>query len=84
MIALLNIAGSIGLGLVWGWLAVRRSYKARWPVVARVLLWVIVQALVVGFAATLGAVGWFVASVALAALLCRAWLRALALRYDRI
>ncbi len=79
---MLSIAGSIGLGLVWGWLVVRRVRGARWPLVVRMLLWVIVQALLVAKLASLQAVVWFAVSVLVSALVWYAWFRTLALRYD--
>jgi hypothetical protein len=78
----LSIAGSIGLGLVWGWLLVRRVRGARWPLVVRMLLWLVVQGLVVAKLASLQAVVWFAISVLVSALVYYAWVRALALRYD--
>jgi len=67
---------------VWGWLVVRRVRGARWPLVVRMLLWVIVQALLVAKLASLQAVVWFAVSVLVSALVWYAWFRTLALRYD--
>ena len=44
---MLQIIGGIGIGLVSGWLTTRLIYQARWPVVVRVLLGLIVQGSVV-------------------------------------
>jgi hypothetical protein len=79
---MLAMVGAVGLGLVWGWLAVRLCRRARWPLVARVLLWLAVQALVVVWLASFRALLAFAAAALLSALLCAAWLRALALRYS--
>lgn len=75
------IAGSVGLGLVWGWLAVRLCRGARWPKIARVLLSIVVQALVVGWLATPAALAGFAAALLVGVATCAAWLRALALRF---
>jgi hypothetical protein len=66
---------------VWGWLLVRRVRGARWPLVVRMLLWLVVQALLVAKLASLQAVVWFAISVLVSALVCYAWVRALELRY---
>ena len=78
---MLSIAGSIGLGLVSGWVAARLVRHARWFVVARVLLGLIIQGLVVlGLASARGAIA-FGCALALGALLGALWVRRLELRY---
>jgi hypothetical protein len=78
----LSILGSIGLGLVWGWVLVRRLRGARWPLVVRMLLWLVVQAVLVAKLASPQLVVWFAISVLASALVCHAWIRMLVLRYD--
>jgi hypothetical protein len=78
----LSIAGSIGLGLVWGWLVVRRVRGARWPLVLRMLLWLAVQAVLVARLASPQLVAWFAISVLVSALVCHTWLRRLEQRYS--
>jgi hypothetical protein len=77
----LSIAGSIGLGLVWGWLVARLTYRARWFVVVRVLIGLILQGLLVLFFTSPRAVMAFAGAVALAALVGWLWVRTLELRY---
>lgn len=78
---MLPILGTLGLGLVWGWLALRRLRAASWSLVAIVLLLIGVQALLVVRLAGPALLASFGAGLALGALLVRAWLRGLALRY---
>jgi hypothetical protein len=78
---MLSIFGCAGLGLVWGWLVVRRVRGARWPLVVRMLLWIAVQALLVLWLATPQALIWFAIGVLAGALVCHAWVRALVARY---
>lgn len=75
------LAGSVGLGLVWGWLAVLACRGARWQKIARVLLSIVVQALVVGWLATPAALVGFAVALVVSAAVCAAWLRALELRF---
>jgi len=79
---MLSVLGSIGLGLVWGWMLVRRVRGARWPLVLRMLLWLVVQAVLVARLASPQLVVWFAISVLASALVCRAWIRRLVQRYD--
>ena len=81
---MLSILGSIGLGLVWGWAAARLIYRAQWIVVARVLIELILQALVVLVFTSPRAVIAFAGAVVLAALLSWLWVRRLELRYGAI
>jgi hypothetical protein len=78
---MLVVAGVVGLGLVWGWIAARLVYRARrWTLFATALLGLIAQAL---FVARLGpprATLWFAAAVAIGALLATAWLRTIEAR----
>lgn len=55
---MLAFAGTVGLGLVWGWLAVRLSRGARWTVVVRVVLGLAAQAELAQLLLPLGAL-WF-------------------------
>jgi len=77
----LGIAGSIGLGLVWGWAAARLTYRARWVVVVRVLLGLILQAQLVLFFTSQRDLLAFGGAAVLAALLGWLWVRRLELRY---
>jgi hypothetical protein len=77
----MSIAGAVGLGLVWGWVSARLVRRARWDVVARVLLGLIALGLLVfGLAAAAATVAFGVATLA-GALICHAWLHALERRY---
>jgi hypothetical protein len=78
---MLSLLGGIGLGLVWGALAARLIFRARWTVVLRVLLGLLVQGLVVLRLGALGATLAFAGATALSALLGALWLRRLAARY---
>lgn len=78
---MLSALGGLGLGLVWGWLAWRRLRVARWPLALIVLLLIAVQALLVIRVGERAVQISFLAGLALGALLARAWLRGLALRY---
>src|SRR5262245_29364087 len=80
----LSILGSIGLGLVWGWAAARLVYRARWIVVARVLIGLILQGLVVLVFTSPRVVIAFGGAVVLAALLGWQWVRRLELRYGAV
>lgn len=80
---MLHILGGCGLGLVWGWLAVRRVQGARWPLVVRMLLWIVVQALLMIWLSTLPGLAWFAIGVLAGALACHAWLRRLQARYGK-
>jgi hypothetical protein len=71
------IAGSIGAGLVVGWLAGRLLHRARWSVRAVLLLGLIAQGALVLRIATPTATRWFVVAALLAAFSCIAWVRAL-------
>jgi hypothetical protein len=75
------IAGGIGTGLVVGWLAARLVDRARWTVVARVLLGVIIQSIVVLRLTSPEIVLWFAGALLIGALLCTIWLRTLQARY---
>lgn len=75
------IFGALGLGLVWGWLALRRLRAARWPLALFMLLLIAVQALLVLRFGERALLISFLAGLVLGALLVRAWLRGLALRY---
>ena len=78
---MLSIAGSIGVGLVSGWAAARLLSHARWWVIARVLLGLAVQGMVVlGLASARGAIA-FGGALALGVLLGLLWVRRLELRY---
>ncbi len=77
---MLPILGTLGLGLVWGWLALRRLRAARWPLVVIVLLLIAIQALLVLRFGERSLLASFLTGLALGALLVRAWLRGLALR----
>ncbi len=78
---MLSAAGSASLGLVWGWLVVRRVRGARWPLVVRMLLWMAVQVLLVAWLAAPQGLIWFAIGVLAGALVCHAWVRALEKRY---
>jgi len=81
---MLSILGAIGLGLVWGWAAARLAYRARWTVVVRVLLGLILQAeLVLAFTSPRAMIA-FGGAVVFAALLGWLWVRRLDLRYRAI
>ena len=71
------IAGSIGTGLVVGWLAARLLYHARWMMRVWLLLGLIIQGLLVLQIASPDATLWFVGAALTAALTCFAWVRAL-------
>ena len=73
--------GGIGLGLVWGWVAARLIYHARWTVVVRVLLGLVAQGLVVIQLASPRVLLWFGGAVAVSALVCLIWVRTLEARY---
>lgn len=77
---MLPILGTLGLGLVWGWLSLRRLRAARWPLAVIVLLLIAIQALLVLRFGERSLLASFLAGLALGALLVRAWLRGLALR----
>jgi hypothetical protein len=79
---MLTLIGCVGLGLVWGWLAVRRVRRARWPLVVRMLLWIAIQALLVAWMAGPPALAGFAIGVLAGALVCHAWVRALEQRYS--
>jgi F0F1-type ATP synthase assembly protein I len=71
------IAGTIGLGVVWGWLIVRLARGRPWQVVARVVLGAAAQlAVVAQLAQALGA-AWWVVGVAAGALIAGLWVQAL-------
>jgi hypothetical protein len=73
----IHLAGSIGLGLVWGWVAARLIWRARWDVAARVLLGLLAQGLVSVYLASELATVWAAAAAATGALICYGWLRRL-------
>ncbi|MBK9712172.1 MAG: hypothetical protein IPO81_12760 [Kouleothrix sp.] len=75
------IAGAIGAGLVWGWLAARLAYRARWDVAVRVLLGLAALSLIIFQLTTARATLAFAGASALGALLSLAWARSLAARY---
>jgi hypothetical protein len=71
------IAGSIGTGLVVGWLAARLLYHARWMMRVWLLLGLIVQGLLVLQIASPDAMLWFWVAALAVALICFGWLREL-------
>ncbi|HEX9441512.1 MAG TPA: hypothetical protein VF909_17630 [Roseiflexaceae bacterium] len=77
------ILGCTGLGLVWGWVAARLIYRARWDVIVRVLLGLVAQGLITFRLATPGVTIAFGAAVVASALICMTWVRALESRYAR-
>ena len=72
------IAGAIGAGLVWGWLAARLTYRARWDVAVRVLLGLAALSLIIFQLTTARATLAFAGASALGALLSLVWARSLA------
>lgn len=78
---MLIVAGSVGLGLVWGWAAARLIHRSRWTVAVRTLLGLVIQGLVVLALATPPDLLAFAGAVALGALLGALWLRRLESRY---
>jgi hypothetical protein len=78
---MLVVIGSVGLGLVWGWVAARLIYHARWTVVVRVLLGLVAQGLVVLQLASPRVLLWFGGATAIGALVCLTWVRTLEARY---
>jgi hypothetical protein len=69
--------GTIALGLVWGWLLVRRLRGNRWMVAVRMLVGLAAQALVV--AALVKPLGllWFAGGLLAGILLAAIWVMAL-------
>ncbi|MFN8505550.1 hypothetical protein [Kouleothrix sp.] len=74
---MIAVLGGIGLGLVWGWLAVRLLAGARRAMAVRVPLWLALQALLVAYLGAPGALAGFAAGLAAGVLLARAWRSAL-------
>ena len=81
--SVLQIIGAGGIGLVWGWLAVRLCQGARWPKFTRVLLSIVIQALLVAWLTSWQSLLAFGIGLLFGALICAAWLRRLALRYGQ-
>jgi hypothetical protein len=75
------IAGCIGLGLVWGWVAARLIHSARWTVVARVLVGLLVQGVLALRLATTGATIALGVAALVGAIVCHGWVRALERQY---
>jgi hypothetical protein len=71
------ILGTIGLGLVWGWLAARSIYGARWTALVFVALGLAAQGLLVPQVVVSQAVPWFVGAGVVSFAVCLGWLRAL-------
>ncbi len=73
------IMGTICLGLVWGWLLVRRLRGAQWPAVAQMLLGLVGQSALIVALLKPYSLLWFGAGVAigsfLAAMVFRSWER---------
>ena len=77
------ILGSIGTGLVVGWVATRLTMRAPWTVRVWVLLSVIAHALIVFELAAAAAAISFGIALVLGALICGTWVRTLEARYGR-
>jgi hypothetical protein len=80
---MLQILGAVGLGLVWGWLAVRLCQGAGWAKIVRVVLWIVVQALLIAWFGTTQSLIAFGVALLFSALFGRAWIRLLALRFGQ-
>jgi hypothetical protein len=77
---MLQVLGAIGLGVVWGWLAARLLYHARWSVVISVLLGLVAQGLIVLQFSSARAVLWFGGAFVIGALIGLIWIRTLEAR----
>jgi hypothetical protein len=75
------LAGTIGLGLVWGWVSARLLRRARWEVAVRMLLGLVVLGLLVFHLGAIAEVVAFGVAVVAGALICGTWVRALERRY---
>lgn len=73
---MLIIAGSVGIGIAWGWLLARAIFK-RWTAVLVALAGVLVQAELIRRFGQLPALTWFVCAVLLSMLAVLYWLRGL-------
>ena len=78
------VFGAIGLGLVWGWVAARLAYRARWDVVARVALGTAALGLTAQRLAAAQALAAGGVAAVVGGLLCLAWLRSLERRFARM
>jgi hypothetical protein len=79
------VFGGVGLGLVWGWIAVRMAYRARrWTAVVSALLGTVGLGLVAALVAAPWVTRWFAGGVLAGALVCMVWVRTLELRYGKL
>jgi hypothetical protein len=78
------IAGSIGTGLVVGWVAARLTLRAPWNVRVWVLLSAIALGLIMLQLASVAAMIGFGAALLASALICATRVRTLEARYGRV